>query len=222
MNCGRKDLNAMRTPKLLLSGLIAMSVILMLSGCSPTGWATHPVQDGSALNPGDHVAVTLNNGTLVNGAFTGMTTVPPAGYADYYTTTTSAPNDKLLPEIGQQVQLTTSLSETRVWTGIMVGFDSRSCWIIPEGAGVAEPVYFSSLTSLSGRNGEIFHRMELRSMYCDGAIPLMTALAIRSDSGTECVPLSSVRSLNIEPASGASAAHAIAMDGAGLRMQSLR
>jgi hypothetical protein len=177
--------------------VIAVAAITILTaGCSPTGWAVREVPDGSNLKPGENVTVIQRDGSVITGEYIGPTTIPSAEYTALYDRVGQSPLEgNVLPGIGQTVQFSTILTDTKSWTGQLVGFDLANIWLRFPGKTGAEPIYFSSISSLSDGNGGVIDRMKLRGMFLNGDIPLMSALKIKNGSREVAVPISSVREL---------------------------
>ena len=179
-------------------GVSFVLILLAASGCSPTGWATRSVEDGSSLSPGDRVTILQSDGTTISGEFAGVQEIPFDEYTDLYTLGIQQEFDgKRLPAIGQSVYLTTQVADTKIWKGQFLGFDESHLWIRPEGQSDTEKVYFTALNSLSGEGAQSFQTMELRGMYLNGRIPLMTAVVVNGDGRSTKVPLSSIRELTV-------------------------
>jgi hypothetical protein len=182
--------------------LITALCATALMGCSPTGWATKDLPDGSNITPGNTVTITQKDGATVTGRYIGEKEVPSSDYFNQYNESIgNNPITGQLPEIGERIELTTSLSDTRSWIGQLVGFDKKSIWVqLPHEQGPTE-FYISSLTSLSHENDASIGGMQLRQFYMDGALPLSSALVVSGDQGDVYVPLNTVESVVEHPES---------------------
>jgi hypothetical protein len=173
-----------------------------LTGCSPTGWATKDLPDGSNVTPGNTVSILQKDGTTISGTYLGEQEVPSSEYFDQYNESIGkqAPGARL-PEIGERIELTTSLSDTRAWTGQLVGFDKQSLWVqLPRETKPTE-FYISSLTRLSCANESTMGGVQLRHEYMNGNIPLKSALVISNDEGSVYVPLNTIAKVVEHPES---------------------
>ena len=184
-------------PRICLWLMTAVATLTILAaGCSPTGWAVREVPDGSNLKPGEKVTVIQNDGTVMIGRYIGPATIPSAEYImQYGRVAQSAFGERVLPAIGQTVQLTTVLSDAKSWRGQLAGFDLAHIWMRFPGQTESEPIYFSSINSLSDGNGGVIPRMMLRNLFLNGDIPLMSALKFENAAGEFSVPISSIREL---------------------------
>lgn len=179
--------------------VVAGCVAMLAPGCSPTGWAVRELPDGSNLRPGDNVTITQQDGSVVTGEFVCQAAVPAGEYPGQYERAASVQTDGMeLPSLGQTIRLSTAVYDTKSWTGQLVGFDLENMWVKFPGDAEAEPVYFSSLRTLSDANGELIHQGALRSLFLNGEIPLMSALRLKSGAGEVDVPVSSIRQLIVE------------------------
>ncbi len=188
----------MKTNRFLATALVSGLAVLFAAGCSPTGWMTKSIEDGSSLRPGEQITVLRTDGDPVQGEFTGTEMISPDEYNRLYLAGTMKPIDgKYLPMIGQTIQITTAISDSRAWIGQLIGFDGEYLLMKESGEQAAQKVYFSSLTSVSDYEGRPIRRMELRSMFERGEIPLMKAIAVREQDRTVLVPISSVREVRV-------------------------
>jgi hypothetical protein len=181
----------------------------LLAGCSPTGWSVKQLPDESALDQGTQVTVHERNGDVYTGIYEGTSSDPSPGYMERYAATSDA---SVLPMIGEHVTMTTALAGEKVWDGDFLGFDDRHLWVMKNGTPTG--LYVSSLSRLSDSRGHILQRLNLRGMFVNGSIPLMTTLVIRTGETTVHVPLNEVES--VAPQSGAVTA-SVPMTGAQLR-----
>jgi hypothetical protein len=175
--------------------------LALLGGCSPSGWAVKDIPDGSGIVRGEAVTIIRHDGMSVTGTYAGLETIPAAEYLEQYRSATGMDaRGRNLPDIGQKVRVLTSLAETKVWEGRLIGFDARSLWVKLEGKDVPAEFYFSTLASLSGKGTRSLQRMELRELFLSGQIPLMTALVVETENGRFRVPVSGIRELLLRPA----------------------
>ncbi len=176
--------------------VILAGMACLTTGCAVNGWATRDVPDPARFEPGTTLTVIQNDGTKLNGEYRGMVTIPDREYAEQYVRSTRESNlSNLLPTIGQSVNVTTALTETRSWNGELVGFDNTSLYIRPEGSQETEQFYIGGLTSLTGGNGTVLRRAAIRSLFLDGKIPLMSAIVLKSYGYTVQIPLNRVLDL---------------------------
>ena len=175
----------------------------LIYGCSPSGWAVKNVPDGSGIDRGDAVTIIRRDGMSVSGTYAGLETIPAPEYLEQYRSATrgDAPG-RNLPDIGQKIRVLTSLADTKVWEGRLIGFDAKSLWVKLEGKEATAEFYFSTLASLSGKGTGSFQRMALRELFLSGQIPLMTALVIETENGRFRVPVSGIRELLLRPSGG--------------------
>jgi len=161
------------------------------------------------------ITIEQHIGKNISGEFLGTTTLSPEEYQEYYAQSTQRNgNYYLLPTLGQQIRFTTSLSNDKMWEGEYAGFDEHSLRVkLDENS--EEEIYLSSITNMTGREGEVFERMRLRNLFLNGEIPVMTALMMKGIDGEVMVPLSSIKALTVHPSS--SAAKQITMSGEALR-----
>jgi hypothetical protein len=173
-----------------------------LMGCSPTGWATKDVPDGSNITPGNTVTILQKDGTTVSGRYIGEKDMPSSEYFDQYNESIQKnSNAAQLPEIGDRIELTTSLSDTRAWTGQLVGFDKQSIWIMLPHDTKPTEFYISSLTTLSHADDVTIGGMQLRQHYLNGDLPLKSALVVSNDEGDVYVPLNTIQKVMEHPES---------------------
>jgi len=183
----------MKYKNFILTLLIAVPCGMIMSGCGATDWATREIPDGSSLDKGDLITIVQKNGILLIGTYRGLASLSPLEYADEYSRTDGQIFDgKLLPRIGQRIRILTTISDSRIWEGELVGFDCSSLWMKPDNSGKAERVYFTSLRCMTSRDYKVFHRMYLRNLFVDGDIPLMSAIEIEDGSGIHRIPVSSI------------------------------
>ena len=180
-----------------LTSVIALATITILAlGCSPTGWAVREIPDGSNLQPNEQVTVILHDGSVISGEYMGEATIPLKDYITQYGhAALHSTEGTFLPAIGQNVKVTTTLSDTKFWTGQLVGFDLENIWMKFPGNAKSEPIYFSSITSLSDGTGGVIRQTMLRGLFLNGAIPLMSALKFKIEESEIFVPISSIRKL---------------------------
>jgi hypothetical protein len=195
------------------------SLAFLATGCSPTGWAVREIPDGSDLEPGETVMVTQRDGSTITGEFVGTATIPSWEYMlQYERATASSFDGKVLPAIGQTIQFTTAVSETKYWSGRLAGFDIENVWILFPGEQKPEPVYFCSIRCLSDANDRAIPCMMLRNLFLSGDIPLMSALKFKQTNGEVSVPISSISELAVLDSGGTYTS----MNGKALRRTFLR
>lgn len=177
----------------LLAGVVITGLIIISTGCSPTGWATRDVPTGSNLDKGDIVTIIQKDGTQLTGEYEGMVNLPFTEYSTAYNSQVLQDYDgRILPAIGQRIEVTTSLTDTKSWKGQFLGFDDQNLWLKEDGNPEPSKFYISSLTSFSSRDGKVFRSMMFRDIFLSGDVPLMSVFEVKTDSGTLQVPYSSV------------------------------
>jgi hypothetical protein len=206
-------------PTKIIAALLMTAMVILVTGCSPTGWSTKSIPDGTSLNAGDRVTITKTDGSVVDGEYAGTITMPASEYDSYYASSTMHPvNGRYLPSIGQTVRITTAISDTRSWTGQLIGFDGTDILLKNGNDPAIDRIYFASLTSVSDYDGKTIRRSELRTLFQNGSIPLMTALSVNTGESTTIVPLSAVGAITIDASSGKTESRdVIVMDGSALR-----
>ena len=190
---------------------IALSLMVM-TGCSPTGWATRDLQDGSAITPGTTVTIIQKDGTHLTGQFVGVEELSASDYlAIYNKSMVGLGNSGLLPHIGDQVEVTTTLSDARSWTGTLVGFDTKSMWVqLPNRAEPSE-FYISCVNSLSYGDSNSLHRMQFRGLFLNGDLPTRSALVFKSADGEIDVPVNKIDNFVESPSNATSGVTTISM-----------
>jgi hypothetical protein len=183
----------MKFKNIVLAIVITISCGIIISGCSATDWATREIPDGSSLDKGDLITIVQKDGATQTGTYIGSIILSPTEYAEEYSHSERQTYDgKLLPRLGQNIRFLTTLSDSKIWKGELLGFDCSSLWIKSENSTEPEQVYFTSLKCLSARDGKVFHRMHLRNLFMNGDIPLMSAIEVEDVAGSHRVPVSSI------------------------------
>lgn len=183
----------MKFKNVILTALFTIPCGIIISGCGATDWATRDIPDGSSLTEGDLITVVQKNGSTQTGRYAGLTFLSPSEYAEEYSRGERQIFDgKLLPRLGQNIRILTTISDSRIWEGKLVGFDCSSLWMKPENSGETERVYFTSLRCMSARDYKVFHRMQLRDLFMRGDIPLMSAIEIEDAAGVHRVSVSTI------------------------------
>ncbi|MBI5215174.1 MAG: hypothetical protein HY960_05430 [Ignavibacteriae bacterium] len=179
--------------------VFAIALVLLFVGCNPNQWGTKEVIDGSSLQRGEQITIEQHTGETTSGEFLGTTTLSPEQYQEYYVRATQQNGTSyLLPIPGEQIRFATSLSKEKLWEGTYAGFDEHSLKVkFDENS--EEEIYLSSITKMSGREGEVLERMRLRSLFQNGEIPIMTAFVMKGTKGDVMVPLSSIKALIVHP-----------------------
>jgi hypothetical protein len=145
----------------------------------------------------------LRDGSTLTGVVASIQDLSATDYDRYYN---DRPSASALPLIGDAVAYTTSLDRNKVWTGTLAGFDESNLLVTVPGEATPEKIYFSSLGSLTGRNGRAIRRMELRGMYLNGEIPLLSAVVLRDGGSDRQVPLNEIERIGRTPSTDGSAA----------------
>jgi len=213
----------MKPAKYFLIALNLTATILLLESCSVTGWSAKEPPKGLNLSEGETITIMQKDGSLLTGEYLGIGMMPFENYVkEYNLQTQESYEGTFLPAIGQNVDLLTAVSGSKVWEGQFMGFDHRSIRIKMIGELQPEEIYFSSITNLSSRDGKMFQRMALRSMFLDGKIPLMSALEIKNAKEKMLVPISSIKEISVKNASGNETGGGIVMDGNSFRETLMR
>ncbi len=185
----------------MLSGVVLTGMTVFSIGCSPTGWTTRDVPTGSDLNRGDIVTIIQKDGAQLTGQYQGMVNMPLTEYSIAYNSQVLREFEgRILPAIGQRVEVTTSLTDTKSWKGQFLGFDDQNLWLKEDGNTEPTKFYITSLTSFSSRDGKVFRGMMFRDLFLNGDVPLMSVFELKNDAGTIRVPYSSVREITAGPA----------------------
>jgi hypothetical protein len=171
---------------------IVSSLIFLVgvTGCSPTGWLTKELPDGSSFDKGDQVTVLTKNGSSTSGMFLGLESVSEQEYANQFFH--SVPLNSQVPEIGEAIRISTSISPDKIWEGKFVGFDYKNLWVKFSENTNPQPIYITNVFGLADSRGHSMYRMNLRQMFVDGDLPLMTALTIKTTNGIVYVPINTV------------------------------
>lgn len=190
----------MKQPIITAVILTALCAALWLTGCSPVAWAPRETPHTSSIDLGERVTLQLRDGSTVVGRYEAVRELTDAEYDQYYTSRLHENVDgAALPAIGQQLSYTTSVDENKVWTGHLVGFDESFLLLSAPGQSSPEKIYFSSLGTITGREGRPIRRMSLRGMFLNGEIPLKSAVVIRNLSEERQVPLNEIERIGIAP-----------------------
>jgi hypothetical protein len=167
------------------------AIACLLAGCSPTGWSVKQLPDESSFQRGSLVTIQEKSGITYTGIYEGSFSEPSADYMERYAATSDA---SVLPMIGEHVRMTTAVAGEKIWEGDFLGFDDRHLWVMKDGS--PQDLYVSSLSQLSDSRGHVLQRLNLRNLFINGSIPLMTTLAIRSGERTYRVPLNDIASVS--------------------------
>ena len=169
---------------------------LILCGCSVTGWSSKEIPDGSSLGRGEPVTIVQKDGRTVTGEYQGIQEIPYSEYAEQYKDATAQNiNGYILPQIGEQIKVTTSIIEDKYWDGQLIGFDQKSLWVKLEGKSHADEFNISSLTTLSNQSGKILKRMQFRKLFVNGDIPLRTAIVVTNGTTDIRIPVNTINSI---------------------------
>lgn len=188
----------MKVSLFLLTGVVLAGISIISMGCSSTGWATRDIPTGSDIQQGDMVTITQKDGKTVTGEYEGLMILSLTEYRQEYDQATQRQFDgRILPLIGQRIEVATSLSETKAWKGQLLGFDDESLWLKPDGGEEPEKFYISSLTGFTGRDGKIFRGMLFRNLFLNGDIPLMSVFVLKNQTGTYQISINSVKTITI-------------------------
>jgi hypothetical protein len=166
---------------------------LILCGCSVTGWSSKEIPNGSSLGRGEPVTIVQKDGRTVTGEYQGIQEIPYSEYAEQYKDATAQDiNGYLLPQIGEQIKVSTSIIEDKYWNGQLIGFDQKSLWLKINGKSQADEFNISSLTTLSNQSGKILKRMQFRKLFIDGDIPLRTAIVVINGTMDIRIPVNTI------------------------------
>ncbi len=186
----------MNSTKYFVMAVCATLSLVFLTGCSPNGWATRDVPDGSGLQKGEKVKVIQKDGSSTTGEFE---SIEPLSFSEYEFSYAAGAANSLLPGIGQEVQYMTAISDTKVWEGEFAGFDQYGILLRTDKSAQPEHLYLTSITALSDGHGGVIHSMELRNMYLNGELPLTTVLVLHSETGNVRIALDDITSLTVTP-----------------------
>lgn len=190
----------MRQSRFTVVTLSALCAAVSLIGCSPVAWAPRETPHTSSIDLGEQVTLKLRDGSTVGGTYEAIQELSDAEYDQYYTSRLHGNADgAALPAIGQRVSYTTSLDEKRIWTGQLVGFDESHLLLAVPGHSAPEKIYFSSLGTITGKEGRPIRRMSLRGMFLNGEIPLKSAVIIRGAAEKRHIPLNEIEKISISP-----------------------
>lgn len=165
---------AMNQNKYFFVAVTLIVAAFLLVGCNSVGWTTKPPK-GLNISEGKIFTIMQNDGTLFLGENLGANSALPKNYVEKYTLQSQISYEgKYLPAIGQKIFFTTVLSDAKIWEGQFLGFDHKNLWIKMKDKSAPQSIYFTSITRFSGRSGETFRRMELRNMFVEGRIPLLS------------------------------------------------
>ena len=185
--------NTMKLTYIILTVFVTIPCSIIVSGCSATDWATSDIPDGPSLDEGDQITIVQKDGITHTGRYKRLASLSPSEYAEEYSQGERQIFDgKLLPKLGQNIRILTTLSDSKIWEGELLGFDCSSLWMISENSAEPKEVYFTSLRYLSARDDKVFHRMHLRDLFMNGDIPLMSAIEVEDAAGLYRVPVSSI------------------------------
>ena len=167
--------------------------LLILCGCSVTGWSSREIPNGSNLVRGEPVTIVQKDGRTITGEFQGIQETAYSEYVEQYKDATAQNiNGNLLPQIGEQIKVTTSLIEDKCWGGQLIGFDQKSLWVKLKGKSQADEFNISSLTTFSNLSGKILRRIQFRNLFLDGDIPLRTAVVVNNGTMDIRIPVNTI------------------------------
>ena len=192
----------MRQPASLLFSVTALCFAALWGGCSPVAWAPMETPHTSSVELNEVVTLELRDGSIVTGSYEAAEDLSDGEYSRFYDRSTA--EYASLPPLGQTITYTTSLDESKVWEGNLIGFDQSSLLLSSGEDEEIERVYISSLGSITGREGKRIRRMSLRAMYLNGEIPLRSAVVIRSDGKPIQIPLNEIERIRLSAPSGQS------------------
>lgn len=183
---------AMNTTRKTLFTVFVIVVNAIFIGCSPTGWSTKQIPDGSSIENGSQVTVIGKDGATYTGSYEGVVSNPSMEYVERYATTSDGSQ---LPLMGERVTFTTAVTGDKIWEGDFVGFDEKNLWIKINNT--PTDIYFSSIYHLADSRGHILQRMNLRSLFVEGVIPLMATVVIKHNNETYRVPVNEIHEITV-------------------------
>jgi hypothetical protein len=168
---------------------------LILCGCSVTGWSSKEIPDGSNLGRGEQVTIVQKDGNTIMGEYQGIQEIAYSEYLERYKEETAQNiNGYPLPQIGEQIKVSTSLIEDKYWDGQLIGFDQKSLWVKLNGKSHPDEFDISSLTTLSNLNGKTLRRIQFRNLFVGGNIPLRTAVVVTKGT-KDIIPINTINSI---------------------------
>lgn len=180
----------------------ALAIAALLTGCSPVAWAPRETPHTSSIDLGEQLTLQLRDGSIISGTYESMQDLTEPEYERYYGAAVRATTGReSLPAIGQTVSYSTSVDESKVWEGRLVGFDESFLLVSAPGTKRIDKVYISSLGSLTGLEGRRIRRLALRELYVNGAIPLLSSIVIRNATDRRQIPLNQIERIGrpLEP-----------------------
>ncbi|MBI5475576.1 MAG: hypothetical protein HY964_02425 [Ignavibacteriales bacterium] len=172
-------------------------ITFFLFGCSITGWTTKEIPSESGLASGNRISITTYNGDIIDGEFTGTDQLAIADYRKIYNTfISSSLLEEVLPEFGENIKITTKLSDEKVWEGKFISFDSKNISLLLKGMLEPSEFYLSGLTSLSKFDGKPLYKLQFRGFFENGKIPLRSAIVVKNGNGEMKIPINDIKKIN--------------------------
>jgi hypothetical protein len=183
-----------QSPCLLVVAAITTSFLLF--GCSVTGWTSKNIPDGSQINTGNSVTITTKDGNSVSGEYIGVQDIPFSEYTNLYNSAVSESLlGKLLPQLGENIQITTKIAEDKVWEGKFISFDTKNICLMLKGKSEPSEFYISGLTTISKIGEKTLRKMQFRKLFEEGDIPLRSAIVLKNGSNDVKIPINEVRTI---------------------------
>ncbi|MBI5022294.1 MAG: hypothetical protein HZB59_12730 [Ignavibacteriales bacterium] len=176
--------------------VISITIFLSLPGCSITGWTTKDIPDGSDIGKGNAVTITTKAGKIMTGQYIGVQDIPIPDYAISYNETISQSIlNKLLPQYGENIQITTKIAENKVWEGQFISFDLEHIRIMLKGKSEPAELYISGLTTLSKIGEKRVQMMQFRRLFENGDIPLRSAVVLKNGNDDLKIPINEIQNI---------------------------
>jgi hypothetical protein len=179
--------------------VIAITTSLLFFGCSVTGWTSKNIPDGSNVSTGNDVTITMKDGNSVTGEYIGVQDIPFSEYSNLYNSAVSESLlGKLLPQLGENIQITTKIAEDKVWEGKFISFDTKNICLMLKGKSEPSQFYISGLTTISKIGEKTLRKLQFRKLFEEGDIPLRSAIVLKNGNNDIKIPINEVRTITSE------------------------
>jgi hypothetical protein len=179
-----------------MMAVIAITISLLFFGCSVTGWTSKNIPDGSNIRNGNSVTITTKDGSFVTGEYIGVQDIPISDYTDLYNSAISESFlGKLLPQYGENIQITTKIAEDKVWEGKFISFDTKNICLMLKGKSEPSEFYISGLTTISKIGEKTLRKMQFRKLFEEGDIPLRSAIVLKNGSDNVKIPINEIKNI---------------------------
>jgi hypothetical protein len=179
-----------------MMAVIAITISLLFFGCSVTGWTSKNIPDGSNIRNGNSVTITTKDGSFVTGEYIGVQDIPISDYTDLYNSAISESFlGKLLPQYGENIQITTKIAEDKVWEGKFISFDTKNICLMLKGKSEPSEFYISGLTTISKIGEKTLRKMQFRKLFEEGDIPLRSAIVLKNGSDNVKIPINEIKDI---------------------------